>query len=261
MESHDTITTRYSGSAMSINTCCITDLSIPLKHITSSCYCIYSIRFVDGQMKSHHTITTRYSGSAVSINTCRITDLTIPLKHIASCCHRIYCVRLVDGQVEGNHTIATCYSGSVVSINTCRITDLSIPLKHIASYCHSIYGKRLVDGQMEGSYTIATINCFTHIGMDTCFSIYRVIPEIRVTGFYGIGCTNDRLNLEGMGSSNLVVTTSLYHQGHSVGSNATFNRGIERSLSPIDRIYVCNRLIVFALIVSLDSIKCTSYIR
>ena len=148
-----------------------------------------------------------------------------------------------------------------MSINTGCITDLSIPLKHIASCCHSIYGKRLVDGQMEGSYTIATINCFTHIGMDTCFSIYRVIPEIRVTGFYDIGCTNDRLNIEGVDSSDHVVTTSLYNQCHSVGSSATCNRGVERSLSPIDRIYVCNRLIVFALIVSLDSIKCTNYIR
>ena len=184
-------------------------------------------------MKSHHTITTRYSGSAVSINTCRITDLTIPLKHIASCCYGIYSIRLIDGQVEGNNTITTCCSSSIVSVNTCRITDLSIPLKHITSCCYGIYGKRLVDGQMESSNAIATINCFTHIGMDTCFSIYRVIPEIRITSFYGIGCTNDRLNIEGVGSSDQVITTSLYHQRHSVGSSATCNRGVERSVCPV----------------------------
>ena len=187
--------------------------------------------------------------------------MSIPLKHITSCCYGIYSIRLIDGQIKSHNTITTCCSSSIVSVNTCRITDLTIPLKHIASCCHSIYGKRLVDGQMEGSYTIATINCFTHIGMDTCFSIYRVIPEIRVTGFYDIGCTNDRLNIEGVDSSDHVITTSLHYQCHIVSSSATRNNGIERRLSPIDRIYVCNRLIVFALIVSLDSIKCTSYIR
>ena len=143
----------------------------------------------------------------------------------------------------------------------CRSSQVhAIPRISIANCLIKMCLYRLVDCQVEGSYTITTINCFTHIGMDTCFSIYRVIPEIRITSFYGIGCTYDRLNIEGVGSSDQVITTSLYHQRHSVGSSAARN-SIERSLSPIDRIYVCNRLIVFALIVSLDSIKCTSYIR
>ena len=114
---------------------------------------------------------------------------------------------------------------------------------------------------MEGSYTIATINCFTHIGMDTCFSIYRVIPEIRVTGFYEIGCTNDRLNIEGVGSSDHVITTSLNYQCHGVGSSVARNNGIERSLSPIDRIYVCNRLAIFTCIIHLDCFDSSIHLR
>ena len=71
----------------------------------------------------------------------------------------------------------------------------------------------------------------------------------------------DRLNIESVGSSDHIITTSLYHQGHSVGSSATRNNIIERSIGPIDVIDISDCFRVIAIVVSHDSCNSTSHIR
>ena len=64
-----------------------------------------------------------------------------------------------------------------------------------------------------------------------------------------------------MSGGYLIVTTSFNHQCHCVGSCTTCYYCIERSNGPIYIIHISNCIIVITLVVSLDSINCTYYVR
>ena len=113
---------------------------------------------------------------------------------------------------------------------------------------------------MESCYAIATCSGGTCESIYTGLIISLTIPGVWVASYYCFGCSNDRLNIEGVGSSDHVITTSLYYQGHSVSSRTTSYSGIERCICPIYIIDISCCCIIFTIVVCLDCISCTNYI-